>query len=103
MSLLDVTLPRFGGAVEGGISLQLLLKGDRADIAERIMQSLSMVQPPDTQRLRAEPEYVSVGMGLAHNTLHTYFRLTPEPPLPTPQPLRASRLDQYEDYLLELW
>jgi transposase len=42
-------------------------------------------------------------LGLARNTVRTYVRQSPEPPLPTPRPLRASRLDPYEDYLLERW
>jgi transposase len=42
-------------------------------------------------------------LGLARNTVRTYFRQAPEPPLPTPRPLRASQLDPYEDYLLERW
>jgi hypothetical protein len=103
MSLLGVTLLRFGGALERGNSLQVLLIGDRVDIAERIMQSLSMVKPPDTQRSRVEPGYVSDRMGLAHNAVRTYFRQAPEPQLPTPRPLRAGRLDPYEDHLLEEW
>ena len=32
-----------------------------------------------------------------------YFRQAPEPPHPTPRPLRESRLDPYEDYLLQRW
>lgn len=42
-------------------------------------------------------------LGLARNTVRKYFRQAPEPPLPTPRPLRASQLDRYEDYLLERW
>src|SRR5436305_2564300 len=42
-------------------------------------------------------------LGLARNTVRKYFRQPPEPPLPTPRPLRASHLDPYEDYLLERW
>ncbi len=42
-------------------------------------------------------------LGLARNTVRKYVRSTPEPPLPTPRPLRASQLDPYEDYLLERW
>jgi transposase len=42
-------------------------------------------------------------LGLARNTVRKYVRQAPEPPLPTPRPLRASRLDPYEDYLLERW
>src|SRR5260370_23366968 len=42
-------------------------------------------------------------LGLARNTVRKYFRQPPEPPLPTPRPLRASQLDPYEDYLLERW
>ena len=42
-------------------------------------------------------------LGLARNTVRKYFRQPPEPPLPTPRPLRASQLDLYEDYLLERW
>jgi len=42
-------------------------------------------------------------LGLARNTVRKYFRHAPEPPLPTPRPLRASRLDPYEDYLLARW
>jgi len=42
-------------------------------------------------------------LGLARNTVRKYFRQAPEPPLPTPRPLRASRLDPYEDYLLARW
>ncbi len=42
-------------------------------------------------------------LGLARNTVRTYVRQAPEPPLPTPRPLRASRLDPYEDYLLARW
>jgi transposase len=39
-------------------------------------------------------------LGLARNTVRKYFRQAPEPPLPTPRPLRASQLDRYEDYIL---
>ena len=42
-------------------------------------------------------------LGLARNTVRKYVRRAPEPPLPTPRPLRASQLDPYEDYLLERW
>jgi transposase len=42
-------------------------------------------------------------LGLARNTVRKYFRQPPDPPLPTPRPLRASQLDAYEDYLLERW
>jgi transposase len=42
-------------------------------------------------------------LSLACNTVRKYFRQAPEPPLPTPRPLRASQLDPYEDYLLEQW
>src|SRR5512135_1238434 len=42
-------------------------------------------------------------LGLARNTVRKYFRQSPEPPLPTPRPLRASQLDPYEDYLLQRW
>lgn len=39
-------------------------------------------------------------LGLARNTVRKYFRQAPEPPLPTPRPLQASKLDRYEDYIL---
>ncbi len=39
-------------------------------------------------------------LGLARNTVRKYFRQSPEPPLPTPRPLQASKLDRYEDYIL---
>jgi transposase len=42
-------------------------------------------------------------LGLARNTVRKYFRQPPDPPLPTPRPLRASQLDRYEDYLLGRW
>jgi len=42
-------------------------------------------------------------LGLARNTVRKYFRQPPDPPLPTPRPLRASQLDRYEDYLLDRW
>jgi transcriptional regulator with XRE-family HTH domain len=42
-------------------------------------------------------------LGLARNTVRKYFRQPPEPPIPTPRPLRASQLDQYEDYMLKRW
>jgi transposase len=42
-------------------------------------------------------------LGLARNTVRKYVRQAPAPPLPTPRPLRGSRLDPYEDYLLERW
>jgi len=42
-------------------------------------------------------------LGLARNTVRKYFRQAPEPPRPTPRPLRASQLDPYEDYLLHRW
>ena len=35
--------------------------------------------------------------------MRKYVRQAPDPPLPTPRPLRASRLDRYEDYLLARW
>jgi transposase len=39
-------------------------------------------------------------LGLARGTVRKYFRQAPEPPLPSPRPLRASKLDPYEDYIL---
>lgn len=39
-------------------------------------------------------------LGLARNTVRKYVRQPPEPPLPTPRPLRASQLDRFEDYIL---
>src|SRR5258708_24979638 len=42
-------------------------------------------------------------LGLARNTVRKYFQQAPEPPMPTPRPLRESQLDPYEDYLLERW
>lgn len=42
-------------------------------------------------------------LGLARNTVRKYFRQPPEPPIPTPRPLRASQLDRYEDYMLKRW
>lgn len=39
-------------------------------------------------------------LGVARGTVRKYFRQAPEPPLPTPRPLRASKLDPYEDYIL---
>jgi len=42
-------------------------------------------------------------LGLARNTVRKYLRQAPDPPLPTPRPLRASQLDPYEDYLLQRW
>lgn len=42
-------------------------------------------------------------LGLARNTVRKYFRQPPEPPLPTPRPLRVSQLDRYEDYILDRW
>ena len=39
-------------------------------------------------------------LGLARNTVRKYFRQPPEPPLPTPRPLQASKLDRYEGYIL---
>ncbi len=39
-------------------------------------------------------------LGLARGTVRKYFRQAPELPLPTPRPLRASKLDPYEDYIL---
>jgi transposase len=49
--------------------------------------------------LRAIAEQLS----LARKTVRQYFRQAPEPPLPTPRPLRASQLDRYEDDLLTRW
>ena len=42
-------------------------------------------------------------LGLARNTVRKYFRQVPGPPRPTPRPLCESRLDPYEDYLLQRW
>jgi transposase len=39
-------------------------------------------------------------LGLARNTVRKHFRQAPESPLPTPRPLRASKLDPYEDDIL---
>jgi transposase len=39
-------------------------------------------------------------LGLARGTVRKYFRQPPSPPLPRPKPLRASKLDPYEDYIL---
>lgn len=46
---------------------------------------------------------IGVELGLARNTVRRYLRQAPEPPLPTPRPLRASGLDRYEDYILKRW
>src|SRR6266852_2447214 len=46
---------------------------------------------------------MAVELGLARNTVRKYLRQAPEPPLPTPRPLRASQLDRYEDYILKRW
>jgi transposase len=43
---------------------------------------------------------ISEELGLAWGTVRKYLRQAPEPPLPTPRPLRASKLDPYEDYML---
>jgi len=42
-------------------------------------------------------------LGLARNTVRKYLRQAPEPPLPTPRPLRESQLAHYEDYILKRW
>jgi transposase len=42
-------------------------------------------------------------LGLARNTVRKYLRQAPDPPLPTPGPLRESQLAQYEDYILKRW
>lgn len=42
-------------------------------------------------------------LGLARNTVRKYIRQAPDLPRPTPRPLRESRLDRYEDYLLQRW
>lgn len=39
-------------------------------------------------------------LGLARGTVRKYFHQAPEPPRPPPRPLRASKLDPYEDYIL---
>lgn len=46
---------------------------------------------------------IAIELGLARNTVRKYLRQAPEPPLPSPRPLRASHLDRYEDYLLKRW
>ena len=38
--------------------------------------------------------------GLARGTVRKYFWQAPEPPLTTPRPLQASKIDRYEDYIL---
>jgi Helix-turn-helix domain of resolvase len=43
---------------------------------------------------------IAIELGLARNTVRKYLRQAPEPPLPTPRPLRESGLDRYEDYIL---
>jgi len=43
---------------------------------------------------------ISEELSLARSTVRKYFQQPPEPPLPTPRPLRASKLDRYEDYIL---
>jgi transposase len=40
-------------------------------------------------------------LGLARNTVRKYFREAPEPPKPTPQALRKSLLDPYDEYILQ--
>lgn len=46
---------------------------------------------------------IAIELGLARNTVRKYLRQAPEPPLPTPRPLRESQLDRYEDYILKRW
>lgn len=46
---------------------------------------------------------IATELGLARNTVRKYLRQAPEPPLPTPRPLRASQLDRYEDSILKRW
>ncbi len=46
---------------------------------------------------------IGIQLGLARNTVRKYLRQAPDPPLPTPRPLRESQLMQYEEYLLKRW
>ncbi len=46
---------------------------------------------------------IGIELGLARNTVRKYLRQAPEPPLPTPRPLRESQLMQYEEYILKRW
>jgi transposase len=46
---------------------------------------------------------IAIELGLARNTVRKYLRHAPDPPLPTPRPLRESQLAQYEDYILKRW
>jgi transposase len=48
---------------------------------------------------------IAVQLSLAHNTVRKYARLPVpvEPPEPTPRPPRASKLDDYEEFLRQRW
>ncbi len=46
---------------------------------------------------------IGIELGLARNTVRKYLRQAPDPPLPTPRPLRGSQLAPYEDYILKRW
>jgi transposase len=46
---------------------------------------------------------IAIQLGLARNTVRKYLRQEPEPPLPTPRPLRESQLMHYEEYMLKRW
>ncbi|MBO0790392.1 MAG: ISL3 family transposase [Ktedonobacteraceae bacterium] len=46
---------------------------------------------------------IGIELGLARNTVRKYLRKAPDPPLPTPRPLRESGLDRYEDDILKRW
>jgi DNA-binding CsgD family transcriptional regulator len=46
---------------------------------------------------------IGIELGLARNTVRKYLRQAPDPPLPTPRPLRESQLAPYEDYILKRW
>ena len=79
----------------------LLVSGSRRHASRRKWKLYERVQELHAAGMSLRK--IGEELGLARNTVRTYIRQAPQPPLPTPRPLRASRLDPYEDYLLARW
>ncbi len=79
-------------------------KASQGKSQARLLQKWKLYQ--HVQELRNQGKgiiQIAIELGLARNTVRKYLRQAPEPPLPTPRPLRKSGLDQYEDYILKRW
>lgn len=99
-----VETPAMEPTVERPLTNYSATPGSQGKSQARLLQKWKLYQ--QVQELHSQGVgiiKIGIQLGLARNTVRKYLRQMPEPPLPTPRPLRGSQLMQYEEYILKRW